>query len=610
MKKTILLICLLLLAACESADLDEIALEAEAMLEEVETTVDETLTEVDEALAEVDEAVDAGAATIENNVGAEGGSEQVFRNGAIYTVNADQPWVDAVGVRDGQIVAVGTEDEVFVAMSESAEIIDLDGAMMLPGFQDTHVHLLEAGVNQQFCELERYSPPEAYVDLMIDCAAETEQEWVIGSGVNIARLLTQEEFPIALLDEAVPDRPALILDDLGHGAWANTLAMQAVGYDSLEGQPQGGMIDRDESGALTGIVLENAQQPLRTAALTPSAGNLRIAYDGMADTLYFFGQNGITSMSDAGGYWTRGHHEVWQRVADEDNLTLRAHNALYVFPNMPLEPQIAQITALYSNDDEQLLRFNTVKIYLDGIVSQGTGAFQAAYSEPFGLPGVPQDGFLYFDDATLKRYSAELDAAGFQLHYHVTGDKGAKMALDAIEHAQNVNGNTGNRHRLTHLYVVDSADFPRFAQLGVGADFQLSADSLTDDYYDSVARLVGEVRAENLLPAFALREAGATVSISSDFDAGELSPLDKMQTILTAYGEGAPELAVLIEMMTINPAYHLNQDTTTGSIEVGKWADFAVLDQNLFDVSPNQLSNVSVLATYLEGELVYSIDWE
>lgn len=586
MKKYLLLILIILMVACDSADLEELATEAEAILDEA--VAEETLTNA-----------------------ASGNTEQVFLNGAIYTVNPDQPWVDAVGVSDGVIVAVGTEDEVFEVVSESAEIIDLEGAMLMPGFQDTHVHLLEAGVNQQFCVLDSFLSPEQYVDLIADCAAESDRDWIIGAGANVANLLSEAESPIELLDEAVPDRPALILDDLGHGAWANTLAMQAVGYDTLDGQPQGGVVDRNaETGELTGIVLENAQQPLRTAALSATRSNLQVAYDGMADTQYHFAENGITSMSDAGGYWTRGHHEVWQRVADEGNLTLRAHNALYLYPNLPFDSQVSQIIDLYSNDADALLRFNTVKIYLDGIVSQGTAALGSSYSQPFGLPGVPVDGFLYFDVETLNGYSAEFDAAGFQLHFHVTGDRGAKLALDAIEHAQNTNGKTGNRHRLTHLYAVDSADYPRFAQLNVGADFQLSPDSLTDEYYESIAWLLGDARAENLLPAFALQEAGALVSISSDFDAGPLSPLEKMQAIMTGYGSEAPELVNLIEMLTINPAYQLNQDDMTGSIEVGKWADFVMLDQDLFEVAPSQLGNISILATYLAGEQVYDVDWK
>ncbi|MGB1251089.1 MAG: amidohydrolase [Candidatus Promineifilaceae bacterium] len=601
MQKWLLLFLLIFAVACDSADVDEVLDDVDAVAGEIEAVVEDTLDDSSEGRGLSNALTEAAGA----------GVEQVFLNGAIYTVNFDQPWADAVAVRDGVIVAVGTEDEVFEVVAESAEIIDLEGAMLMPGFQDTHVHLLEAGVNQQFCVLDAFLPPEEYVAPIADCAAKNDDGWVIGAGANVANLLSEAASPIALLDQAVPDRPALILDDLGHGAWANTLAMQAVGYDKLEGHPQGGIIDRNaETGELTGIVLENAQQPLRTAALAPTPENLQLAYDGMADSLYFFAQNGVTSMSDAGGYWTRGHDEVWQRVVDADELIVRAHNALYLYPDLGYEEQVDEITARYSNDEDALLHFNTVKIYLDGIVSQGTAALISAYDGQFGLPGVPEDGVLYFDVATLNRYSAEFDAAGFQIHFHVTGDRGAKLALDAIEHAQTQNGNSDNRHRLTHLYVVDEADFPRFAQLNAGADFQLSPDSLTDDYFKDMAWLLGDMRAENLLPAFALLEAGAVVSISSDFDAGGLSPLGKLEAILTGYGDDAPDLATLVEMMTINAAYQLNQDDTTGSIEVGKWADFVLLDQNLFEVAPSQLSTINVLATYLAGDQVYDSNWE
>ena len=143
--------------------------------------------------------------------------------------------------------------------------------------------------------------------------------------------------PIDFLDEAVPDRPVLIIDDLGHGAWVNTLALEAVGYDLLEENPPGGILHRDpETGRLTGIVFENAQQALRDAAWAPTERNLSLGQFALQRALDQLNSNGITSISDAGGYWTRGHHHVWQRALEDGTLTVRASNTLQLFPGHPI----------------------------------------------------------------------------------------------------------------------------------------------------------------------------------------------------------------------------------------------------------------------------------
>ena len=563
----------------------------------------ETESILEEGTAEIEAVIqDAG-----NSLAGEASSELVFINGHIYTVNPEQLWVDAVAVRDGVIVAVGSEEDAFAAVGESAAVIDLDGTMLMPGFQDMHLHAIEAGMNETECFFEPLMEPEEYVEEVIYCAEEIQpdSEWVRGTGVNMANLLTYDGFPIDLLDEAVSERPVLILDDVGHGAWANTLAMQAVGYDKLTENPPGGIVDRDpETGELTGVVLENAQQKLRTASLAPTEANLQLGYDGLLRALKILGENGITTVSDAGGYWTRGNNEIWQRAVAEETLTVRASNALYLFPDLPMDQQLKDFKAHYSNDANSLLRFNQAKVYVDGIISQGTGLMVEPYTGLFGLPGVPDDGFLYFDHDTLNRYAQELDKAGFQLHFHVTGDGGARLALDAIEATIATNGDKDQRHRLTHLYQVHPDDRARFADLNVVADLQLAPSSVDPGYAQDMEELIGQ-RATELLPAFDLYDQGATITISSDWDADALSPLVKMQSILSQDADNIPPLETIIEWMTINPAYALHQEDTTGTIEVGKFADLVVVDQNLFEVSPNQLSKTKVLLTFLGGEEVF-----
>ncbi|MEM8858398.1 MAG: amidohydrolase [Chloroflexota bacterium] len=532
-------------------------------------------------------------------------------NGSIYTVDDQQSWAEAMLVENGVITAIGSNDEVLSRTRSDIQTIDLDGLMVMPGFHDVHLHAVEAGINENLCFFEPFLYLEEYADEVADCAEfdQRDDDWVLGAGINVAGLLDQvargDGLPIDFLDEAVPDRPVLILDDIGHGAVANTRAMEAAGYDQLDGNPPGGVIDRDPAtGRLTGIVLENAQQSLRTAAFEPTSANLSRGYFGLLSSLDTLNQNGITSISDAGGYWTRGHHQIWERALNDDTLTVRASNALYLFPDQPFGQQVNELKGLYTNDPTSLLRFNQVKIYTDGILSQGTGLVVEPYAEVYGLPGVPAEGFPYFDTPTLNRYAQELDAAGFQMHFHVTGDKATRLSLNAIEQAITNNSTADARHRLTHLYLVHPNDRPRFADLDVIADFQLAPSSVDRAYLSDMETLVGPP-ARELLPAFDLYDQGATITISSDWDADALSPFVKMESILFQDADNIPPLETIIEWMTINSAYLLHQDDITGSLEVGKQADFVVLDQNIFDVPAGRLSNTRVLLTYLGGREVY-----
>lgn len=526
----------------------------------------------------------------------------ILTNAKFHTVNPAQPVAQAIAIDDeGMITAVGTEAEAKAAAGPGAKIVDLGGRLVLPGFQDAHMHLIEAGVNQVLCEFE---PFDFLVDTLAtveNCLDESKGEWVLGSGVSMTSLLEQDDNPIALLDEISPDRPVLILDDIGHGAWANSVAMRAVGYDTIKGNPPGGIILRDKkTGKPNGVVLENAQQKLRNLAFPDTPANADFAYQAMLETLKTMAKNGITTVSDAGGFWPQGHVKVWQRAMKEGTLTVRASNALYVYPDIPFDEQIAKLKALYSNDAGSLLRFNQAKIYVDGILEQRTGAVLQPYIKGAGIDHGYENGFEYFEGDALKRYSTALADLGFKLHYHVTGDRGARLALDAIETSSPAPG----PHRLTHLYLVDEADDPRFKALGVVADFQLAPSSLDPEYDSFIRDFIGD-RADNLLPAGRLAKAGALVVLSSDYDADELSPLVKMQAALERKKNGPADVATIIEWLTINPAKLLNQDNTTGSLEPGKFADIVIVDKDITTAKISDIGKAKVVATLLQGKAVY-----
>ncbi|HJO04120.1 MAG TPA: amidohydrolase [Acidobacteriota bacterium] len=533
--------------------------------------------------------------------------ETILHGGRIYTVDVARPWAEAMAIEAGKIVAVGDDTEVLGLRRRTTEIIDLDGRMVLPGFHDPHVHVVEGGVNERLCLLPWRRPLATYEQSARNCAnRQQSRDWVVGAGVFLSTLLEGDELPIDVLDRAVPDRPALILDDLGHGAWANTLAMAAAEYGKRSPDPAGGLLHRDAgSGRLTGIVFENAQQKLRDAAWPPTDENLEETYQGLIGSLAELNMHGITSVSDAGGYWTRGHHDVWARAEGRGELTVRASNALYVSPDRPFEAQMADLRRLYANEPGSLLRFNQAKIYIDGILDLGTSALLNPYLASASLPSPSPSGFVYFEQHVLQEYVRALDEIGFQMHLHATGDRGVRLALDALEAARARNGAADRRHRVSHLYLVDEEDRPRFLELGVIADLQMPPDAINRAYARYVSRLVGDDVAGGLLPVQSLLDAGAKTVLSSDWDAGPLSPLGTIQRALTRFAEPVGTLAGAIRMLTLDAAFLLHQADITGSIMVGKQADLVVLERNLFDIPKTQIEDVRVLLTLLNGEKVF-----
>ncbi len=173
---------------------------------------------------------------------------------------------------------------------------------------------------------------------------------MISGGVYVGGLLGRGELPISVLDRAVPDKPMLIIDSVGHGAWVNTKALQAVGYDKLEEQPQGGLVHRDSAtGQLSGVVFENAYQQLQDIAWQPVNWKLEESANGLRVALSQLAENGITTVSDAGGYWPRGHDNIWYQLKGKE-MTVRASNALYVYPDKPFDEQIKELEKRFSND--------------------------------------------------------------------------------------------------------------------------------------------------------------------------------------------------------------------------------------------------------------------
>lgn len=526
----------------------------------------------------------------------------IYFNGKIYTVNPNQPWAEAVYVKDGVIQLVGTDEATVNAAPEGVAQIDLQGAFMMPGIHDVHMHPLEASSNNfHFTVDENEEDPEAYQDDVEDAIQNNPGTgWLLGWGHRLSTVLNALRPPVEILTEVAPNRPVAIMEQTSHSIWCNAKALELMGISMASANPVGGIIMRDSTGAPNGLLMDNAGNLLMELALQPSASSEQNDYQGLIDFgLPELAEHGITSICDARTYWKRNHHKVWQRIADEGKLTARVNLGLWAYPMEDDASQIATIRSLYRNDANSLLKINQVKLYSDGIIHNTTAAMHADYLVDY-FGNTPNNGLNYFTEKRISDYIAQLEGTGFDFHIHALGNRGIHEALNAIEESGSANG----RHRLTHVEFLDPADYTRFAQLNVTADAQVTGDFTNPSQWFGNAYLVGTALSDNFIPLKSLKNAQARITLSSDWDVSSVNPFVGLQHAVTRVPQEL-SLEEAIQAYTLNAAYVMRQEDKVGSIEVGKEADLIVLDRNPFDLQPTQISKIKVVETYLQGQLVY-----
>jgi len=539
-------------------------------------------------------------------------ADMILHNGFVYTVDAGLPVAAAVAIRSGEITFVGSDAGALARRGPGTEVIDLGGRMVMPGAHDSHVHILEASHEIMApCIISGGLPVGQYVSVIQNCAPK-DTDWVLGYGhwiFDLHQYIESGGSPKAILDAAVPDRPAAFMEETSHSLWVNSMALDAVGFDASTPDPIGGVILREPgTGEPNGVLLDSAGEIVLDLALLPTPELELMNYNALVDGLSLVNRNGITSLTDARCYWKRGYMEAWEQVHDDGLLSVRAVVGLWAYPYETDDAQqIADLTARYSNDPGSRLRFSQVKLYADGEISHTTAALLQPYApDPFFFAGTLAGplGINYFDQTRLTSYITQLEAVGFDCHIHAIGDRGVHEALDAIEAADLANGgNFNGRHRLTHVSLVQPADVGRFAQLGVTADVQPLSMSFFNFLYEIyVAPVLLQQRGQRLR---ALHDAGARIVLSSDYDVGELSPFINMQAALQLGSQSLPSVDAAIRAYTLDAAYLMRQEQRVGSIERGKLADLIVLDQNITTIPTNQIGNTQVLLTLIDGEEVW-----
>ncbi|MFE4250073.1 amidohydrolase [Streptomyces sp. NPDC056910] len=542
-------------------------------------------------------------------------ADLVFTGGPVHTFSPARSRATSVAVRGERIVAVG-RDEVRQLVGPATEVVDLKGKLLIPGFQDAHAHPVGGGLELGQCDLSGATTLDEYRRRISAYAqAHLDTEWITGGGWSM------EAFPGGLptaaeLDALVPDRPAYLVNRDHHGAWVNSRALQAAGIDARTPDPADGRIERDADGAPTGMLQEGAAN-LIGRLLPPVTLEQRIT--GLLRAQALMHSLGVTAWQDA----LLGEHanltdptDAYLATAADGRLTARVVGSLWWDRSRGTE-QIDELVARRTAGTRGRLRCTTVKIMQDGVAENGTAALLGPYLNGCGCAS-DNSGISFVPPLDLQKYVTELDARGFQVHFHALGDRAVREALDAVEAARTANGRTDTRPHLAHLQVVHPDDIGRFRELGATANMQALWAAHEPQMDDLTIPFLGPERSAWQYPFGDLQRSGATLAAGSDWPVSSPDPIEAIHVavnrVLPDAAPGTPVflpaqrigLDAALTAYTAGSAYVNHLDDVTGSITAGRLADLVVLDRDPFAAPTEEIGATRVLETFVGGERVYA----
>lgn len=537
----------------------------------------------------------------------------LLTNGVVHTLDPALGTVDALAIEDRRISWVGRYTEAPQRIRDQAEVVDLGGRTVLPGFVDAHNHV-RLGSDDACVQLAGAdSLQEVGHRLAAWTAAHPGTTWVEAEGYSYAGLLDGAHPTAAMLDAFVPDRPAIVFSYDVHTIWLNSAGLAALGIREAE-QPFG-TAELDTVGAPTGFVADFAVKGLARAGMRalrdrglPWASPER-QYARLASSLDHAAECGITTVVEPQN--SPDDIALFLRAREEGRLRSRVVLAMF-HPAGTTDDDRAEFARLAREHDDDRLRVGPLKLYIDDVVEPHTAALHAPYANE---PG--HRGETYYRPEDFADLVAGLDRDGFQLFVHATGDRGITTVLDAVEHARRSNGPRDARHQVVHVECLRTADVERFAQLGVIACMQpRHASPEIAGPGHAWADAIGADRWHQAWPLRSLHDAGATLALSSDWNVAEMEPFVGIQCAVTrAPLEGGDpwgmDEALTVEQAlrgyTLGSATAIHAEADRGTLTPGKHADLVILDADPFVVPPSELSAIRVLETWVAGEPVHRL---
>jgi predicted amidohydrolase YtcJ len=534
--------------------------------------------------------------------------ETVVVNADIRTMDPLFPRVEALAITGERVSALGDSEVIAAMAGAKTEIIDAGGRLVLPGFQDTHLHLQDSGtmsaLNVKLDDARTI--PELQKRIADFASANPQRAWIKGGGWY-AGIFGEHNLDRHTLDSILPDRPAFFFDSNYHSAIINSKACEMLGLDETVADPPNGHFVRDAAGRPTGMLYEDAIDWAREKMPVTSDEDYA---KGVRWGQRHCNEHGITGVLDASV--NERHMRVYGALEAAGELTVRICATARVDPSETADAALSRVEALRRAHSSPMLRVHSAKFFLDGIFENRTAAMLADYSDAVG-----GNAPVMFGENHLRELFIRFDAARFQIHAHVIGDKAARAGLDALQAAREVNGAWPSLHQLAHLQSIDPADIPRFRELGVVANIQPLWARNEPSVTDVAMPMVGQERTRWLYAFKSLIEAGAPFTLSSDWGVSTLNPFKIMETAITRQPPGKenshpaflPEermdLASCVRGYTVNAAAAAWRSEDTGSLSVGKFGDLIMLDRDIFAIDAYDIGDTQVLLTLLGGRAVH-----
>lgn len=543
-------------------------------------------------------------------------SKKIYGNGRIYTVDETQPWAEALCVENGKITLVGTDSDVREKAGADAEYIDLDGKMVVPGFIDSHIHAIQGAEELLFkANLADAESGDECIQIVKEFY-EKHPNIDFLEGVGWINTYFDDFGPRKeWLDEISTDIPIVLDSGDHHSVWVNSKAIELAGV-TKDTVIDGGVLEIDpKTGELSGTFRENAQSPFH--AIKPVC-SVEKAKEAIVYLEELMGSLGITMVHDPIVELDSSEIEAYRQMDREGRLNIKVRGSLMTRPENIEDLRDKYVPEREACNQGGRFQIHSIKVLLDGVIEGATAYLKKPYAHRPDYYGEP-----IWTAEELKKHFKWAESNGFQTHSHAIGDAAVALMLDALEYSEKENGKPNIRPVCAHMQIVDPADYSRLKQQKVTASanpYWFAKDK--GYFYGLEVPYLGEERAENEYPMKSLKDkAGMRLASGSDFPVTiPPAPLIAIQMGVTRcdFREDSsdPDCTLnksesvtvedMIRSFTINAAYADLADDITGSITPGKYADFVVLGQNIFDVPVDEIGQIPVLMTVSEGKVIFN----
>lgn len=526
-----------------------------------------------------------------------GQADKIYFNAKIWTGDSTNAWAEAIVIKGNEIIYAGKDYQSF--KGSNTEMINLGSKLVVPGFIDNHTHFLSGGYNLSGVDLRKAKTPQEFISILKSfCQKYNDDRWILGGDWD--HEAWGGELPSRIwIDSVTGNHPVFLSRYDGHMAITNTKAMNLAGITKETKVPAGGEMIKDNSGEYTGLLKDEAMGLMNRVIPDPSEKELDEYLQ--AAVQYAF-ENGVTQVHDMGSYGGWLDLNTYRRNFANKNLNLR----IYSFVPLATWTKLDSFCKKEGKGDD-LLRWGGLKGFVDGSLGSTTGWFYQPY-----LDAPNTAGLNVTDTNDIRQWVLAADAAGLHIAVHAIGDRANDFILNVFEEAERIHSKD-HRFRVEHAQHLTQQAIPRFAQLKIIPSMQ--PYHAIDDGRWAYKRL-DDARLKGTYAFKSLLDAGATLTFGSDWTVAPLKPLHGIYAAVTRrtlddknpggwYPEQKISVGQALKCYTINNAYAGFQENKLGVLRKGMLADFVVLDENIFEIDPEKIKDVTVMKTVINGKQVY-----